>query len=200
MSRIAKAPRAYQSQLRAAQANETRARILDATVRVMASGIATLSVPAVGVSVPTVYRHFGTKADLLAALYPHVVGRAAYDATRVVVESMSDFRALFLTLFSGLEGLDDLARAAMASPASHEGRRLNMPYRIAAVRRFVAGVAPGASEVNRERITRLVIVLTNSAAMRVWRDYFESTADDAADDVEWAMRAAIAAAGQGADR
>ena len=66
MTRIAKAPaRTYRSELRAQQADETRARILDATVRVMARGLASLSIPAVareaGVSVPTVYRHFATK-------------------------------------------------------------------------------------------------------------------------------------------
>ena len=29
-----------------------------------------------GVSVPTVYRHFRTKADLFTALYPHMIYRA----------------------------------------------------------------------------------------------------------------------------
>ena len=50
------APRPYRSRLREEQAQETRERILDATGRVMAAGIATVSIPAVareaGVSIP----------------------------------------------------------------------------------------------------------------------------------------------------
>ena len=81
MTRIANdTGRSYRSQLRDEQAEATRARILDATIRVIARGLANVSIPAVareaGVSVPTIYRHFGTKDDLLAAVYPHVVRRA----------------------------------------------------------------------------------------------------------------------------
>ena len=81
MTRISKSePRPYDNQLRTQQAEETKGRILDAAVRVMARGVATLSIPTVpreaGVSVPTIYRHFGTKQDLLAAVYPHVVQRS----------------------------------------------------------------------------------------------------------------------------
>jgi len=205
MSRIAnKTGRSYRSQLRAEQADETRGRILDATLRVMASGIANLSVPAVareaGVSVPTIYRHFGTKADLLAAVYPHVIGRAAFDATRVIPESVGEFRDMIRGLFARLDSVDDLARAAMASPAAEEARRANMPSRIAMSRRFVETVAPAASDADRERITRLMIVLTSSSAMRAWRDYFGSSADRAADDIQWELEVAIAAASQDHDR
>src|ERR687892_583337 len=64
--------RAY-NQLRAEQAERTRVGILEATLRVMARGVASVSIPAVareaGGSIPAVYRHFGTKQDLLAAVY-----------------------------------------------------------------------------------------------------------------------------------
>ena len=67
------------NELRAAQAQATRARILEATVAVMARGVASVSIPAVareaGVSVPTVYRHFATKRDLLTSVFPHVLHR-----------------------------------------------------------------------------------------------------------------------------
>lgn len=191
--------RAYRSQLRAEQAEETRARILAATLRVMASGIASLSIPAVareaGVSIPTIYRHFGTKAELVASMYPHLVGRTAVGPTTAAPESIPEFREMLRVTFARLDELDDLARAAMASPAAEAIRRNNMPNRIAMSRRFVARVAPAASEADRERITRMMAVLTSSAALRLWRDHFGSSADRAVDDVEWALRAAIAAAG-----
>jgi AcrR family transcriptional regulator len=81
MSHIAKRkPREYHSELRLQQADQTRSLILDATLRVMADGVTAVSILAVareaGTSVPTIYRHFGTKRELLAALYPYLERRA----------------------------------------------------------------------------------------------------------------------------
>ena len=64
--------RTYSSALRDEQADATRTRILEALVRTMAAGIGGLSIPAVareaGVSIPTIYRHFGSKHGLVEAL------------------------------------------------------------------------------------------------------------------------------------
>ena len=72
--------RPYRSDLRSRHVTDARARILDATVRVMAAGVATVSIPSVArqarVSIPTIYRYFPTKRDLLAAVYPHIERRA----------------------------------------------------------------------------------------------------------------------------
>jgi AcrR family transcriptional regulator len=196
MTRIATGTvRAYRSQLRAQQAEETRARILDATVRVMARGLAYVSIPAVareaGVSVPTVYRHFATKHDLLAAVYPHVIRRAGLDEV-VVPRSMDELRHGLRAYFERTDSLGDLARAAMASPASDDVRRLNIPRRLAAFRRVADSIEPKPSEVNRDRIARLLVILTASSALRLWRDQLGSSVDDAADDVDWVLRAVIA--------
>ena len=189
--------RTYHSELRAQQTEETRGRILDATVRVMAGGVASVSIPAVareaGVSVPTIYRHFGTKAELLAALYPHLAGRAGVDAM-IAPRTEDEFRELVRSIFEGLDRFDDLARAAVASPASEEARRVTMPDRFALSRRFVASIAPDASLAERDRIARLLVVLTTSAALRIWRDHLGSSVDEAVDDVDWVLRAAVAAA------
>ena len=131
MNRIANTEgRAYRSELRARQAKDTRERILDATVRVMARGLASTSIPAIareaGVSVPTVYRHFGTKRDLFAALYPHVVYRGAM-AQLPLPESLDGFGPGLRKQFASLDAIGDMERAAMASPAGEEARRSNMP-------------------------------------------------------------------------
>ena len=198
MSRIATGTvRAYRSQLRGQQAEETRARILDATVRVMAAGLASLSIPAVareaGVSVPTIYRHFGTKRDLLAAVYPHVVRRAGLDDL-VAPRSMDELRDGVRALFDRLDSVDDLARAAMASPAAEEARRINMPDRFAMTRRLADSIVPKLPERDRDRIARLLVVLTTSSALRMWRDHLGSSVDEAADDVDSVVRAAVGAA------
>jgi len=198
MTRIANGKsRAYGSPLRAQQAEETRERILDATVRVMAEGLAFLSVPQVareaGVSVPTVYRHFATKRDLLAAVYPHAVRRAGVDEV-VIPRSMDELRGGLRAHFERTDSFGDLARAAMASPAAEEVRRINMPDRVAIFRRLADSIEPKPSKAERDRIARLLVILTASSALRLWRDQLGSSVEEAADDVDWVLRAAIASA------
>ena len=197
MTRIANTPtREYRSQLRAEQAEGTRWRILDAAVRVMARGLASVSIPAVareaGVSVPTIYRHFATKPDLLAAVYPHIVRRAGLHEL-APPRSVDDLRDGVRTYFERTDSFDDLARAAMASPAAEESRRLNMPDRLAMFRQLAASIEPKLADVDRDRIARLLVILTGSASLRMWRDHLGSSVDEAANDVEWVVRAAIAA-------
>lgn len=198
MTRVANAAegRTYRSPLRAEQADETRRRILDATIRVMARGIATLSVPAVArearVSVPTVYRHFATKQDLLDALYPHVERRAGR-AGFVAPTTIADLHDGILRLLDTVDAFDDLARAAMASPAGEEARHRSMPRRIALVRAMVDTIEPPLLEASRDRIVRLVVVLTSTAALRAWRDHLERSPEEVADEIETVVRAAIAA-------
>jgi AcrR family transcriptional regulator len=169
MTRIATSggARSYRSQLRAQQAEETRGRILDATGRVMAGGLAFVSIPQVareaGVSVPTIYRHFPTKHDLLAAVFPHAVRRAGLDEP-VIPRSMDELRAGLRAYFERTDSFGDIARAAMASPASDEVRRLNMPDRVAMFRRLADSLKPKPSPEDRDRIARLLVILTASSA------------------------------------
>jgi AcrR family transcriptional regulator len=198
MNRIARgAVRSYRSHLRAQQADQTRELILDATVRVMAGGLAYVSIPAVareaGVSVPTIYRHFATKRDLLGAVYPHVVRRAGLNEL-VVPRSMDELLDGVRAYFERTDSLGDLARVAMASPASDETRRINMPDRLAMFRHLADSIEPKPSEVDRDRIARLLVILTASSSLRLWRDQLGSSVDEAADDVDWAVRAVIASA------
>lgn len=202
MARIAESTaRAYRSQLRAQQAGETRNRILDATLRVMAEGVATVTIPAVareaGVSVPTVYRHFGTKSELLVALYAHLMPRVGmYEMA--VPRSIEEFRRAVRAIFDRLDEHDDLARAAMASPAAEQARRATMPDRLRLTRQFVDTIAPELPDAERGRIARVMLVLTTSSALRTWRDHLGASVEGAADDVEWALRSLIAASGGGA--
>jgi AcrR family transcriptional regulator len=188
--------RPYRSELRAEQAEATRDRILEATGRVMADGIASVSIPGIareaGVSVATVYRHFATKTDLLAAMYPHLLRRTGLDEL-VPPRSIDELRDGLRALFDRTDSFDDLARAAMASPGSAEVRRLSMVRRLGWAREFAQTSAPGLAEADRDRIARLLVVLTTSSSIRMWRDQLGSSVEEAADDVDWVMRAVIAA-------
>lgn len=194
MTRIASGTMDAYNETRAAQAQATRVRILEATVSVMARGVASVSIPAVareaGVSVPTVYRHFGTKQDLLAAVYVHVVRRAA-QGDFVPPRTLDELRDGIRTIFNGLDTADDLARAAMASPAAAEARRAGMPERLEIYRRLADAIAPNLAQADQARIARLLTVLISSSSLRLWRDHLGSSVEEAADDIDWAIKAAV---------
>jgi AcrR family transcriptional regulator len=197
MNRIANvAVRGYDSPLREAQARETRSRILDAALRVIAAGIASVSVPAVareaGVSVATVYRHFHTKAELLAAIYPHAAARTGLDQLPDPT-SLDDLRTGIRRIFERVDALSDLDRAIMASPGADDVRHATMPTRLARIGRFTDSLDGDLPAEARARITRLLTVLTASASLRMWRDHLEASVEQAADDIDFAIRAALAA-------
>jgi AcrR family transcriptional regulator len=196
MTRLANKARPYRSDLRAEQAQETRGRILDAALRVMTTGVASLSIPAVareaGVSVPTVYRHFGTKADLLAAMYPHAARRSGLDKLPLPT-SIGDLGTTLRAFFEHLGSLDDMARAAMASPVGDEVRHATMKGRFERIRQIGDTIEPPLSPADQDRITRLLVILTSSASLRMWRDHLGSSVDEAVEDIDWFVKAAIAA-------
>ena len=191
-------PREYRSELRARHAEETRSRILDAALRVIADGIASLSIPHVareaGVSVPTVYRHFKTKHDLLDALYPHAVHRSGLSMPPPPT-TVAELRQGVIDYIGQLDSLDDLTRAGMASPASEEIRARSIGRRFVAFRPLVESIEPPLSKADRERVLRLIVVLTQSSALRMLHDHLGQSPEQVADDVDWFVRAAVAAAG-----
>lgn len=205
MVRVTNPPgsRAYRSELRAEQADATRSRILDATLRVMARGMASLSVPAVareaGVSVPTIYHHFATKADLLAAVYPHLMRRTGVDRVPMP-RTVDEVRDAVRAVFERMDSLDDLARAAAVSPAAEEARHTSVQTRLELGRQLARTHVPPLAEADQERIARVMAVLITSASLRMWRRHLGSSVDEAADDIEWVLRAALAAAAPTDDR
>jgi AcrR family transcriptional regulator len=204
MTRIAtRAGRAYRSDLREQQTQETRARILDATMRVMATGLASLSIPAVareaGVAVPTIYRHFRTKADLLAAVYPHAARKAGVD-TIPDPRSLDELRPMVRALLERLDSLDDLSRAAMASAGASEVRHATMPTRLQRIRRLTDTIEPKLRKADRDRITRLIAVLMTSSSLRMWRDHLGLSVDQVAHEIDWIVRAAVFAIHERKDR
>ena len=191
-------PREYRSELRARQTEETRSRILDAALRVIAAGFASVSIPDVareaGVSVPTVYRHFKTKQDLLDALYPHALHRSGFSMPPPPT-TVGELRQAVIEHIGRLDSLDDITRAGMASPASEEIRARSIGRRYAAFRPLVESIEPPLAEADRERVLRLIVVLTQSSALRMLHDHLGQSPEQVADDVDWFVRAAVAAAG-----
>jgi AcrR family transcriptional regulator len=189
--------RPYRSRLRQEQSAATRDRIMEAVMRIFAGGVAGLSMPAVareaGVSIATVYRNFPTKGDLLEAIYPWSVRRAG-GAEIPRTTSVDDFRDGVRVIFERLDELTDLERAAMASPGAEPVRALSIERRLGVARQAAEAMAPELMGEHREHIARLVVVLTMSATVRMLRKHLGLTLDAAVDEVDWAVRAAIAGA------
>ena len=185
--------RRYESELRARQAEQTRLSILDALVEVMAEGPTAVTVPAVadkaGVSVPTVYRHFGDKAGLLAAMVTHVgdrIGLRSLDPP----EDLDALEAAIRQLFRHLDRADPMIRAALASGANPEARRSTVDLRMSTFRDVIDGFGT-FDPADVERMARVILILTCSDALRLWHDRFDLEVDEVADHVVWAIRRLI---------
>jgi AcrR family transcriptional regulator len=148
------AERVYRSELRARQATETRAAILDAArASFLASGYATATMAEIarqaGVSAQTVYAHFGSKAGVMQALVDYMNERAGVDELAIDVvtaptpaatlrasvhlvcvlhERIGDF---ILILLDASRVDASLAPAVDAGRASHRGPQLLIANRLA---------------------------------------------------------------------
>lgn len=182
--------RRYSSQLRKAQAEATRTKILDALVEVLAEGVDTLSVPAVaeraGVSIGTVYRHFGDKAGLLNALIPHTRTRTGIEID-TTPESLEDMRDVVRQVFRHFENTDDLLRAAFASRIGRDVRIQGSAERIELMKETFQQLDPELNSQDVDHLAKLGLILTTSEAYQQWRDRLGMGPDDAADEVMWAI-------------
>lgn len=194
--------RAYSSELRDEQAEATKTRILDALVQTMGDGVAGLSVPAVareaGVSVPTVYRHFGSKQGLLAALGPYVSGKAGLVPAELPT-TLDELEPMARELFRNLASLDLTLRAAMASDLGWEARRAGMPARLRVIGELVDRLAPDLAAPDRSRLVQLSLILMATPTFHAYRDYLDLAPDDAASLVSWAISTLIRGANVATD-
>lgn len=182
--------RTYTSELRQAQAEATRTRILDALVEVLAEGVETLSVPAVaehaGVSVGTVYRHFGDKAGMLDALIPHTQSRTGIDIDSTP-ESYEEMRDAVTQIFRHFENTDDLLRAAFASRIGREVRIRSSAERVQLIKDMFIGIDPELEPDELDHLAKLGLILTTSEAYQQWKDRLGLGPEEAANEVMWVI-------------
>lgn len=186
--------RPYSRALRDEQAEATRTRIIEALARTMANGVAGLSIAAVareaGVSIPTIYRQFGSKQGLLDALSPYVIAKAGLMPDRPPA-TFPEVARTVRSLFRNLSGMDATLRAAMASQLGQELRVATMPKRMAAHRETVGRLAPDIADADLDRLAKLSLILTSTSSFRAFKDYLGLGPDASAELVTWALRALI---------
>ena len=191
MLHIMKEKQTYHSTLRQEQMKRTREQILEGLVRTMAHGFAEISIPAVareaGVSVPTVYRYFRTKRELIEALGGYMVQKVGL-ATSQLPRNTDELLAMVKQLFVTYENLDEILRAAALSEYAYELRKEALPMRVKMIENALEPVISQANEVDRARLRNVVLILTSTATIRAFKDYLNLSGEEAADNVIWAIQ------------
>lgn len=186
----------YHSPLRQEQAKRTREQILEGLIRALAQGgIADLSIPAVareaGVSVPTIYRYFHTKHELIQALYSYSAQRAGINTVPSEPQLPHGLEGLMVAVkevFIKYERADETLRAAITSEASYEMRKQALPLRLKIIEEALAPVAEHFNEADRLRLRNMVLILTTTSMVRAFKDYLDLSGEEAADTVAWTIR------------
>src|SRR5215510_11224622 len=190
----ARKTRVYRSPLRDERAIQTRTRILDGLVQVMArNGIAELSVPLIakqaGVSIPSVYRYFPTKRHLITALdeYAHEKGSFTLDEFGPM-ETPEDLARIVPLTFKRREAIEHTLSAAMNSRLGYTMRQQEFAER---AKHFSEALQPVTKNLKREErqwLTDVVFILSSYACVRAFRDYLGLNSEEAGKRVAWAIR------------
>jgi AcrR family transcriptional regulator len=196
MIHIVKQKNEYNSPLRQNQMQRTRSQILDGLLKAMThGGLAQLSIPAVareaGVSVPTVYRYFRTKQELIDALSGHLLQKVNVPRDARAPQSPQELEEMAKKLFEMYEGLDEVTRAAITSGASFELRKDILAARLAMIEQALSPVASQFDEPDRIHLRNMITILCSTAMARNFSDYLGLTGTDAAETVAWTIRTLV---------
>ena len=186
--------RTYRSPLRDERAAQTRERILEGLVEVMArNGIAELSIPLVarqaGVSIPSVYRYFPTKRHLVSALDEYALRKGSFTLTEFPqINSPEDLARIIPETFKRREAIEPTLSAAMNSRLGFAMRRHEFEERLAFYAKALRPATKQLSRKHREWLTEIAFVLGSYSCVRAFRDYLGLNTDEAAERVAWAIR------------
>jgi AcrR family transcriptional regulator len=183
--------RTYRSALREDQAQATALRIVEAALRVLERGIAVLSIAAVareaGVSVQTVYHHFGDKIGLVRAVSDHLDRASVGGEALPPADSPSGLAAHVRFVFPRLDGRNALMAPALAGPEGAALRKEWLADRSEMVRTALAEAESRMSPSDFDHLVAVVTILCTSQTLGVMHEYLGLSVDDAAGAVAWAI-------------
>ena len=175
--------RPYASPLRQEQLAETRRRILDAGIQVLAKGgPEELTIPRVAqrarVAVRTVYRHFPNKDDLVAAVGRELDDRMGFHEFPA---DLAELEPLLRATYSRYLAEEALVRAALDSRAGNRVRASSRPHRLATLERTLEPLLDGVDQAARKGAVMLVYHFYSPYTWRMFRDYGCMTGEEAAE-------------------
>lgn len=192
--------RAYNSPLREEKSRETREAILTALFSLMSSaampdeiGMEAIAQEA-GVQRRTVFRHFASKDDLLAAFWPWLNARIGASIAPATAQDIVDGPRQAFPLFDAHEAA---MRAALHSRTGREMRMGTVPTRR---RNFSRALDPALASLPAEearKVEALAHLLYSASAWEVLKDYGGLTGTQAGEAASWALELILSAIGPG---
>ncbi|TIV81741.1 MAG: helix-turn-helix transcriptional regulator [Mesorhizobium sp.] len=192
--------RAYNSPLREEKARETREAILAALFELMDSASAAdeISTEAIaqkaGVQRRTVFRHFTTKDDLLAAFWPWLNARIGVSATP---KNLKEIVGGPRQAFPRFDTHEAAIRASLHSRTGREMRIGTVANRRANFARALAPAIASLPPAEAEKVESLAHLLFSASAWEVLKDYGGLTGTQAGETASWALEVILSAVTSG---
>lgn len=188
------ATRAYSSSLRQSQAQSTREHIVNAAMELFAGGEAdgfsheTVARRA-DVAARTVYRHFPTRSDLMAALWE----RLKRDTQTEFPTNERDLIEETPKTFLKFDRHETLVRAFLAARAGQEVRDLGSAESRAAFQRCLGDAMKGMTPKEQARVIAVFQTLYSAPAWQLMRDRAGLSGREASEALRWAFTALLKA-------
>jgi AcrR family transcriptional regulator len=189
--------RAYNSPVRLEKSRETREAILAALFSLLQSsagapdeiGMEAIALEA-GVQRRTVFRHFASKDELLAAFWPWLNQRIGASVAPATAQDIVDGPRRAFPLFDGHEA------AMRAALHSKTGREMRMGTVAARRENFARALAPVLAQLPADRarkVEALAHLLYSASAWEVLKDYGGLDGAQAGETASWALELILSA-------
>lgn len=177
------------SRLQEDRAALVRTRVLEGVATVLAAGddltYARLAA-ASGVPERTIYRHFPTRPDLLAAVFEWANQQVGYEGSYPTDAEAA--AALVRAVFPGFDAIAPVIRELLVDPDGLPVRLAPNAARQKAAVALVRHEAPDLDRATTRRLAAVVQLLTTAATWQTLRDYWDMDGKEAAETAALAVR------------
>jgi AcrR family transcriptional regulator len=147
---------------------------------------------AAGVPERTVYRHFATRAALLAAVFEWSNRKIGFDGTLPV--DLATTVALVRRVFPGFDEIAPVIHELLIAPEGLQARRANLDKRRRAAVEVARREAPDLDRVSTRRVAAVLQLLTAAATWQTLRDYWDMDGKEAGETAALAVELLLAGA------
>jgi AcrR family transcriptional regulator len=168
--------------LQEARSAVVRERVLDGVAELLAAGedltFARVA-RAAGVPERTVYRHFPTRDDLLAAVFDWANRRIGFSGQ--LPADGDELVQLVRRVFTGFDAIAPVIHELLTAPEGRRARLATRRERQGAALALAAREAPGLDRASVRRLAACLQLLSTAATWQVLRDYWEMDGEEAAE-------------------
>jgi AcrR family transcriptional regulator len=133
-----------------------------------------------------VYRHFGTRDDLLGSLVDYVAQKLLRPK-RWPPTDLDALRDFLITQAAGYAEAEPALRAAATTEAGRKARQDTLPGRKQQIAEGLEPFLDDVSEEDKRRVREVYMLLTSSSGYRTARDFFAYSEEELADTIVWVV-------------